>query len=157
MIIQKHQLDAYVGKSIAQICPNGFAARDRNHCAHFVGHALGYDFGLTCRQMVRGATGAGACLRVQDLFERCPEVGLWADLPKRASACLAFVTDVKNVDLEHKRMTNVPRKHVGIYFGGTIWHHSRLHGGIVTRTPGEFSRHYSGKTIGLFYGLLPEK
>jgi len=45
MIIQKHQLDAYVGKSIAQICPNGFAALDRNHCAHFVAHALGYDFG----------------------------------------------------------------------------------------------------------------
>jgi hypothetical protein len=157
MVLQKHQLDAYVGKSMAEICPNGFAGADRNHCAHFVSHALGYDFGLTCRQMVKEPAGAGACLRVQDLFERCPEVGLWADLPNRVPACLAFVTDMKNVDLQRKRMTNVPRKHVGIYFGGTIWHHSRLHGGIVTRTPKEFARHYSGKTITLYYGLLPEQ
>lgn len=109
MIIQKHQLDDYVGKSIAQICQNGYTDTGDNHCAHFVSHVLGYDFAFTCREMVKGAKSPGASLRVHDLFERCAKVGQWADLPKSVNACLIFVTDDKNVDLRNQRMRNVPR------------------------------------------------
>jgi hypothetical protein len=52
-------------------------------------------------------------------------------------------------------MANVPKKHVGIYRDGTIWHYSNSKRRVVTQTPQEFSHHYSGKDIALFYGTFP--
>jgi hypothetical protein len=144
-------LEAYEGKTIAQICDGGYTDAGFNHCAHFVSHALGFSIGFTCK----GMTGKGtspATIRVHELFAHCPEVGKWDDF--NGLCCLAFVIDRGNVNLKTKVMANVPRKHVGIYLDGTIWHYSNSKDKVVTQTPDDFRKHYKGSTIGLFYGTL---
>lgn len=153
-MITAKDLNSYLGHSIAKICPNGYANKADNHCAHFVSHVLGFDFGLTCDQMVHNAD-SGVNLRVQELFFNCPGVGAWEDLPAPTFACLAFVTAASHVKLERKIMVNVPRKHVGIYFNGFIWHYSNSRGKVIKQTPNEFRHHYPGNDIALFYGLFP--
>jgi len=41
-------LNSYVGKNISEICLNGYANNNDNHCAHFVSHILNLHFSLTC-------------------------------------------------------------------------------------------------------------
>jgi hypothetical protein len=145
-------LDALKGKHIREICGNGYVDDNDNHCAHFVSHVMGFTFGATCRMMSSG-TAAGACIRVHELFAMCPEVGAWDT--RTATSCLAFVTDRSNVDLRRRRMSNVPRKHVGIYLSGTIWHYSNAQTKVVTQVPDEFAHHYPGAGIALFWGTFP--
>jgi hypothetical protein len=42
-------LNKFLGKNIDAICGNDYVDPHDNHCAHFVSHALGYDFGYPCR------------------------------------------------------------------------------------------------------------
>src|SRR5438045_7843337 len=98
MTITKQQLDAYLGKAIGAICGNHYDSPADNHCAHFVGHAMGYGFRYTCRQQ-SGGSSPGASIRVHELFAQCPRVGHWADLPATTVHGLVFVTDAKHVDL----------------------------------------------------------
>ena len=148
------QLDALLGKPIKDICPNGFANANDNHCAHFVSHVLGFGFGLTCRTMSSGKE-PGANIRVQELFAKCPEAGAWADKPAGTVQCLVFVTAKAHVHLEKKTMDNVPRKHVGIFVNGTIWHYSNLHSQVASETPEVFVKHYNDPGTSLFYGTFP--
>lgn len=145
-------LDAFKGKHIKEICGNNYADENDNHCAHFVSHVMGFGFGATCRSMSTGKA-PGACIRVHEVFAMCPEVGAWSDLS--ATSCLVFVTDKSNVDLRGKTMVNVPRKHVGIYVNGTIWHYSNSQSKVVTQVPSEFVHHYAGAGIALFWGTFP--
>src|SRR5262245_18176795 len=93
------QLNGYLGKPISQICPNGFANDNDNHCAHFVAHAMGYKFGVTCLTMVHAQPGAvGATIKVQQIFPQCPAVGTWASRPKTLLSCLAFITRESEVN-----------------------------------------------------------
>jgi hypothetical protein len=69
-MISHHQLAGYLGKSIGDICQNGYTSVHENHCAHFVSHVLGYRFGATCQMMGNGK-GDPATLRVHELFSRC--------------------------------------------------------------------------------------
>lgn len=144
----------YLGKHIKDICGNGFHKESDNHCAHFVSHVKSIQVGLLCRQMTGQGTG-GASIRVHEIFARCPQVGKWDARPATASMCLAFVTDERNVDLARKKMTNVPRKHVGIFQGGFVYHYSNSQNKVVKQTPEQFKRHYSGDTIAVFYGTFP--
>jgi hypothetical protein len=153
-MITQQQLNLRLGQAIKDICPNGYANSNDNHCAHYVSHVLGYDFGLTCKTMSAGKF-PGVTLRVRDLFKNCPQAGGWNDLPAILQACLVFVTDEHNVDLKHKRIADVPRKHVGIYVNGGIWHYSNSNSKVVKQTPEQFSHHYHGSTIKLFYGTFP--
>ena len=116
-MITEQQLSAYLGKSIAEICPNGFTSDAHNHSAHFVGHALGYTFGATCHLIGR-RNGPAATLRTQEIFRACPKVGVWSLRPSTLAAGLVFITRAANVNLAGKVMANVPRKHVGIFVGG---------------------------------------
>ena len=145
-------LKSFEGQNIATVCDGGFTDAGFNHCAHFVSHALGYNFGFTCKGMTGKGT-APATIRVHELFARCPEVGDWGDF--NGMSCLVFVTDKSNVHLKKHVMDNVPKKHVGIYLNGKIWHYSNKQHKVVTQTPEEFNKHYPGKTIALFYGSLP--
>ncbi len=145
-------LAALEGKHIREICGNGYTSDDDNHCAHFVSHVMGFSFGATCRTMTRGSAAA-ACIRVHELFAMCPAVGEWSSLA--TTACLVFVTDRSNVDLRRKRMSNVPRKHVGIYLSGTVWHYSNAQAKVVTQVPDAFAHHYPGPRIALFWGTFP--
>jgi len=153
-MITQQQLDAYVGQTIAGICPNGYTSAADNHCAHFVSHALGYTFGVTC-QMMAGGRGPAATLRVQEVFPRCPAVGVWSLRPASLQTCLVFITRASNVNLAAKVMANVPRKHIGIFLNGFIWHYSNSRGQVVRQTPTQFSTHYPSPDNAMFYGSLP--
>ena len=153
-MITRQQLDAYVGKSIGEICQNGYTSRADNHCAHFVSHVLAYQFGVTCRMMSHGK-GTAATIRVQEIFPKCPSVGVWSLRPASLKTCLVFITRASNVNLPAKVMANVPRKHVGIFMGGLIWHYSNGLGKVVNQTPSQFARHYAPPDNGMFYGSLP--
>jgi hypothetical protein len=153
-MITQQQLDGYLDKSIGKICPNGFASNADNHCAHFVGHVLGYRFGVTCQIMSHGQL-PGVSIRVQEIFPKCPAVGAWSLRPASLSSCLVFITRVANVNLAGKVMSNVPRKHIGIFFGGMIWHYSNSQHKVVKQTPAQFAQHYPAPDNGMFYGSLP--
>jgi hypothetical protein len=149
------QLNDFVGKNIKTICANGYAAPHDNHCAHFVSHAMGFQFGYTCQTATTGKS-AGANLRVHELFSHCLTVGRWTDKPADLTGCLVFVTAVSHVNLATKVMANVPQKHVGVFRNGTIWHYSNLHHKVVTEQPSQFVHHYHGPGIELFYGQFPQ-
>ena len=153
-MITQHQLDDYVGKSIGEICQNGYTSSADNHCAHFVAHVLGYHFGVTCQIMGNGK-GIGASLRVQEIFPKCPSVGVWSLRPASLQACLVFILRASNVNLAGKIMANVPRKHVGIFMRGFVWHYSNSLGKVVKQTPSQFAGHYPAPDNSMFYGSLP--
>ena len=146
------ELASYEGKHIKEICQSGFTGDEKNHCAHFVSHVLSYDFGLTCRAL----TGKGhdkANVRVQEVFAKCPKVGLWDDASTPTQG-LVFVTAKANVDLTAKLMKNVPKKHIGIFIGGDVWHYSNTRDKVVRQSVSQFNRHYPGSDITLFYGTF---
>ena len=153
-MITQHQLTGYLGKSIADICQNGYTSSHDNHCAHFVSHVLGYTFGVTCKMMGTG-NGPAATLRVQELFPRCPSVGVWSLRNASLHTCLVFITRASNVNLAGKVMANVPRKQVGIFLGGAVWHYSNREHKVVKQTPAQFARHYPAPDNAMFYGSLP--
>ena len=153
-MITDHQLARYVGKSIAEICPNGYAAGAEDHSAHFVSHVLGFQFGATC-QMKGNAMGAAATVRVQDLFAKCRSVGVWSLRPATLRAGLVFITRAAGVNLSAKVMANVPRKHVGIFADGAIWHYSNSQQRVVRLTPAQFATHYAAPDNAMFFGALP--
>lgn len=153
-MITGDQLDQHLGDPISKICSNGYVDPNDNHCAHFVSHVLDYEFGTTCRVMA-GGTDTPANIRVQELFAHCHGVGNWADKPGAILQCLVFVTNRYNVHLSTRTMDNVPKKHVGIFLNGTIWHYSNSKSQVVKMAPEEFSHHYPGADIALFYGIMP--
>lgn len=146
----------YLGLHISDICSNGYHNNSDNHCAHFVSHILGFRFGFTCRNMTgSGEQTSAASMRVHDVFSRCPQVGQWSEKPANMNFCLAFVTSSKNVNLAAKVMTNHPKKHIGIFHNGKIYHYSNSRNVVVGQTPEVFAKHYSGSDISVYYGTFP--
>jgi len=154
----KLSLNSFVGKSMSEICPSGYADTSNNHCAHFVGHALDITVGLTCHGMTSGKKrkGEAASLRVHEIFAACPSVAEYADtmVGKRG---LMFVSGPSNFETKHGKTTlrNVPKKHIGVFLSGTIWHYSNSRNKVVTQTPAQFIKHYSSQTNALWFGSLP--
>lgn len=148
-------LDDMLGMSISDFCRNGFTDSADNHCAHFVCHVLNVDTGYTCQDHKRGKH-PGACLRVQELFSVCPEVGFWGNQPR--GTCLVFVTDRANVNIDKHVMRNVPKKHVGIFNNGFIYNYSNIKDIVVKQTPSafldRFKTAYGGNQM-LYFGSLP--
>ena len=153
-MITQQQLSGYLGKSIAEICPNGCTDEAAGHGAHFVAHVLGYRFGLTC-QMTGTPQGPAASLRVQDLFQHCAKLGVWSLRPASMTTCLVFITRASNVNLAARVMATVPRQHVGLLLDGFVWHYSARQQKVVRQTSAQFARHYAGPDNALFYGSLP--
>jgi hypothetical protein len=153
-MITQHQLTGYLGKPIADICRNEYVSPHDNHCAHFVAHVLGYQFGVTCQIMGTG-NGPAATLRVQELFPRCGRVGAWSLRPHSLDTCLVFITRAGNVNLSSKSIANVPRKHVGIFAAGWVWHYSNREQKVVRQTPAQFAQHYPAPDNAMFFGSLP--
>jgi hypothetical protein len=159
-VLNSALLDSYLGANIADICPHGYTDNSLNHCAHFVSHVLNLSLGsVTCKGMsaVKQADRIGVCIRVHELFAACPELGLYDDCSSelKTSGVLVFVTSPSVVNLQAKRMSNVPKKHIGIGIGDTIWHYSNTKDQVVTATPQAFRKHYSGQTNQLYFGSLP--
>jgi hypothetical protein len=153
-VITPQQLDSYLGKSIGALCQNDYTTSADHHSAHFISHVLGYNFGVTCQMMGRGG-GRGATIRVRDFFPRCKSVGVWSLRPGSLSTCLVFITRAANVNLGTKAMSNAPRKHVGIYMNGFIWHYSSSRQQVIKETPSQFKLHYPSPDNAMFYGSLP--
>ena len=153
-MITQQQLSGYLGKSIAEICPNGHTDEAASQGAHFLAHVLGYRFGLTC-QMTGNAQGPAATLHVQDLFQHCPKLGVWSLRPASMPTCFVFITRASNVNLAARVMASVPRQHVGLLVDGFVWHYSDRQQKVVRQTSAQFARHYAGPDNALFYGSLP--
>lgn len=154
-LITSTELDKFLGKHIKDICDCEYANDAHNHCAHFVSHVMGYKFGFTCKGMTGKGKGSGANIRVHEVFSKCKEVGEWDSATKPPGDCLAFVTGKSNVNLASKTMTNVPRKHIGIFCGNMIYHYSNSQRKVVKVTPAQFAHHYSGNDIKVYYGTFP--
>jgi hypothetical protein len=157
MPLSEDTLRNWVGHHIRDICPRGFASDADNHCAHFVSHVLGYQFGTTCRTLAAHRDGDSASIRVQDLFANCLQFGNWDDLPTPLFWGLVFITNRRNVDLDAQTMVNVPRKHVGIFIGGdrTIYQYRNRLRQVVQQTPEQFSHHYDAPDNAMFWGSPP--
>jgi hypothetical protein len=153
-VITAQQLDSYLGKSIGAICPNGYTTGADHHSAHFVSHVFGYNFGITCQMMGNGGA-PGATIRLQDLFPHCKTAGVWSLRPASLSPCLVLITRASNVSLAAKSIANAPRKHVGIYTNGFIWHYSTSRRQVIRETPSQFKLHYPSPDNAMFYGSLP--
>lgn len=153
-MVTQQQLSEYLGKSIADICQNGYTNRAENHAAHFVSHVLGCSFGVTC-QMTGQGKGPAASLRVDDLFPKCKSVGVWSLRPASLSTCLVFVARAASVNISAKSLTHAPRKHVGIFLGGVVWHYSSKSHQVVREAPSLFALHQPSPDNALFYGSLP--
>ncbi|HEY1050193.1 MAG TPA: hypothetical protein VGE39_10580 [Prosthecobacter sp.] len=149
------KLSDTIGKTIGDFCGNGFDDANANHCAHFVCHVLKVGAGFTCRGFV-GGSQPGACIRVQELFAVCPQVGLFANAP--GGVVITFVTDRSNVNLANHTMENVPKKHVGIFSGGFVHHYSNTQDKVVRQTPKDFLARFQATYKGnqaLFFGTMP--
>jgi peptidoglycan hydrolase-like protein with peptidoglycan-binding domain len=152
--ISRELLATYEGLHISDICTAvRFVDDAQNHCAHFVNHVLGFDEPLTCGRLV-GRPGAAANIRVHETFAKCPSVGAFEDKPA-LGACFAFVTLRSAVDLATRTMTNVPKKHIGIFCDGEIWHYANAKRKVVRETPEVFARHFAGSGFALFFGTFP--
>lgn len=153
--ITEQLLDSYLGREITVICPHGYHDKAFNHCSHFVCHVTSLSIGYTCKHQSSKATATktGACIRVHELFENCPTVGLFANVP--SEAVFVFVTSPRVVNLVTKKIVNVPKKHVGIALHGKIWHYSNSKDEVVTASEADFRKHYSGQINELYYGTMP--
>jgi len=150
------QMNDLLGKNISEICRCELHGASLNHCAHFVSHVMKYQFGYTCyNQTSKGSRADRANIRVQEVFPQCRSVGRWANKPATLTTGLVFITHENNVDIAKKTMVNVPRKHIGIFIEGTIYHYSNSRDAVVSQTPDQFSHHYPGAGIAMFYGELP--
>ena len=159
-IPSRADLRAHEGKHIRDICDNAFASDERNHCAHFVCHVLNISHGVTCARQVHRThrRSRGAAIKVRELFHHCLEAGRWADRGS-LDPCFVFIIQSSLIDLSRGRgrrhqMGRTYNKHVGIYLGGTIWHYSNTNTRVMTATPEQFSRHYSGSGYGLSIQLM---
>lgn len=77
----------------------------------------------------RPTLGSGACLRVNEVFNRLSEVGARDDKPDDPSECLIFAALAGNMRRNGTRlpMGEHDRKHVGILGSGQIRHYSVMH------------------------------
>jgi hypothetical protein len=149
-------LEALLGKNISALCGNRFHDPNANHSAHFVSHVLGLSFGFNCRDYSQGKA-EGANLRVHEIFAQCPRVGWWEDADERED-CLVFVVRRDAVDLARRKMQNIPRKHVGIYSNGLIYHYNNSRDRVVKQTPADFLKRFRSLYAGdqaLFFGTFP--
>ena len=163
----------YLGKKMSEICARSISTKKNargepeNQCAHFVSHVMGFDGGVTCRNFSdvdKAMAGMGAMLRVNELFNRCPEVGYWEKRSRGASALLIFVTVSHNMghDCVRLNMGNNPSKHVGIFVDGKVWHHGPhkvemdTESRFITNLTFQYDRYRVGaSTVEFYYGTFP--
>ncbi len=148
-------LECLVGRQIAAVCDNGFCAATDAHCAHFVSHLLGLDFGCTCAELTGRHTG-GANVRVQEIFARCERVGPWADRGD-VGDCLIFVSKETAFDPAARTLRNIPNKHVGIVCGDAVFHYSSRHDAVLKKTVDAFLAYFEeayGGRQALYFGTV---
>ena len=158
MAILLSTLQNYEGKSIADICTNGFTSPSQNHCAHFVSHAHGIQLGMLCGDMTFKTKKTGASIRCDELYNGLRSKGKWEDKPALSDGLLIFVLSSRNI--MGGMMLNVPQKHVGIHFGGKVYNFSNSQHKVIADFSVEtfhkkFKHSYAGNDISLFFGVAP--
>lgn len=162
MAITKVILQNYVGKSISDICNNNFSSPSQNHCAHFASHTLGIKLGMLCGDMTFKTKKTGNSIRCDELYNGLTNKGVWSSKPTHPNTdtdgLLIFVLSARNII--NGVMSNVPQKHVGIYFGGSVYNFSNSqHKVVVDATTdtflSKFTHIYAGSDISLFFGVAP--
>jgi hypothetical protein len=144
-------LDSYLGRHISEVCPNGYADDANNHCAHFVNHVLGLSFGVTCHRQ------DGANLRVHETFDQSPNTRELNETPVSIEA-LIFISAPQNFIRRPDgaaSLSNVPRKHIGLFLDGVVWHYSNSRRQVIKQILAEFIRHYPSQVNALWVGDLP--
>jgi hypothetical protein len=152
-------LNSLLGMHIRQLCVNGYAADSDNHCAHFVSHVLNLGFGYTCSDAVAAPQrrGAGANVRVHEIFDRCPGVRALDHCPARFEG-LIFVSAPGNFTTDaagRASLRNVPKKHIGLFLDGEVWHYSNGQRQVVRQSLAQFIRHYPNQRNALWVGEIP--
>jgi hypothetical protein len=157
------ELQTYVGKNIASICDHNYISESghTNHCAHFLGHVLGLQYGLTCGDMTNAAHQGGS-LRVNEIYNRCRGRGLWANLPTPVIYCLIFCTHPSNISGD--RMGMHSHKHVGIWRHPYVYNYSTMNRQVLKEEVPAFLSRLDGvynpqgdHPVQLYYGrLLPD-
>lgn len=158
MAITQADLQGYVGKTIADLCSNNYSPADANHCAHFVSHVLGLTLGTLCGDLAYKTRRTGASIRCNELYNNLQTRGPWAEKPTASDGILIFVLSSNHVT--NNQMGSVPQKHVGIHFGGKVYHYSNSQDKVVCDPTVEafhnkFKSAYGGNSISLYYGVVP--
>jgi hypothetical protein len=157
------ELETYVGKNISLICDHHYISESdhTNHCAHFLGHVLGLTFGLTCGDMT-DARHQGGTLRVNDIYNRCTDRGLWSNKPTPLIYCLIFATHTSNISGGNMGMHS--HKHVGIWRYPYVYNYSTMARQVLKEEVPAFLVRLSGvydpantNPVQLYYGRqLPD-
>lgn len=160
-------LDSYLNRPITRICTLGFGSVGdaHNHCAHFVGHVLSLNadtnVGLTCASMTRAGrrnSAAGACIRVHEVFNHTEDLDAGDD-----KGCLIYVTKASNFSQSASGwyvMGNIPRKHIGIYLGGVVWHYGNTKDKVKRQDLADFEATFEsvyGGNTAVRYTKFPKK
>jgi|HubBroStandDraft_1064217.scaffolds.fasta_scaffold03954_2 hypothetical protein len=148
-------LDAYLGKSIGQICGNRYTTPHESHCAHFVCHALEIKIGTLCGDMQWKTRHTAATLRVNELYNGLANRGPWDQRPSKSKTQIVFV--IRKAYMTHNIMQLVDQKHVGIYLNGAVYNYSNSHHRVVKDESDQafykkFDELYAGDDIALYYG-----
>lgn len=154
-MITEELLNSWFGKSMTDICLNGYDNTTHNHCAHFVAHAMNLHFGYTC-QNHHGGQSAGANLRVHEIFAECPRKEEINQCTTELTG-LIFVSGTSNFRTSSGSTTlnNVPRKHIGVIHNGHVWHYGNTVDQVVRQPMSDFLFHYRNQENALWYGTLP--
>ena len=154
-MIEVSLLNSWLGKTISDICLNGYTSRSDNHCAHFVCHVLSLTFGYDCKKAT-GKKNFGANLRVHELFDRCTNREAVTTSSTGFKGIL-FVSGSQNFKTHNGNTTleNVPKKHVGIVIDGSVWHYSNSRSLVIKQALSEFIEHYPNQTNSLWFGSPP--
>lgn len=154
-MVSHAMLNTWLGKSMSDVCLNGYDNPAHNHCAHFVAHAMNLNFGYTCRDHVGGSHPA-ANLRVHEIFAHCSHTHEILQTGPSLSG-LVFVSASRNFVTGGGRTTlrNVPKKHIGIIHGAMVWHYSNGRDQVIKQVMSQFLAHYPGQHNSLWFGSLP--
>jgi hypothetical protein len=157
MDVSLNDLQGYVGKSIGQICNNGFALTSQFHCAHVVSHILDIRMATLCGDLTYDTRRTGATIRCDELYNGLVRKGLWDQKPTPDNGLLIFCTAARNVNAGG-HMMNVRQKHVGIYYSGMVFNYSNARQKVVADRSVEaffnkLNAIYDGDDISLFYGV----
>jgi hypothetical protein len=150
-------LEGHVGQDINKICDTSFTSPGENHCAHFVCHVFGIQYGTVCGSMGWKTRGQGATIRVNELYNNLEHTGRWEDRPTEIGGCFIFV--LRAAHMRTNVMPAVSQKHVGISFRGSVYHYSNTADKVIRESVEDFharfQRAYSGGDISLYFGRFP--
>lgn len=156
-MLVESSLNSWLEKTISEICGNGFTDNAKNHCAHFVSHAMNYSGGYNCAGMSnQKVKKAGANVRVHEVFAASTgKVVL--ETSDTTQSGLVYISAASNFSTVNGSTTlaNVPKKHIGFVHAGNVWHYSNTRDKVIKQTLATFINHYSGQTNALWYSDLP--